>query len=94
MYAGACKIFLLTTPSPHAYNNPKAMTERDGNRMPPESRRVVKAGGGGSQVLWLLSRMFEGVFFAPCRASRLRRVTGERGCWTLREAFRRLAGAI
>ncbi len=56
------RILLLTTPPLAVYNTPKAMTERDGSLSPPESRRAVQVGGTDSQVLWLLSRMFEGAF--------------------------------
>ena len=40
---------------------------------PSESRRAVEAGGKGLQVLWLLSRGFEGAD-APVGPPRIRRV--------------------
>jgi len=58
--AAEVRLKQLTNRWKYLYNIPKAMTERDGNKSPQRVGDRCEADGGWFQLLWLLSRTFEG----------------------------------
>ena len=70
----------LTNLPRRGYNMFQSDDGEERDQASSESRRAVKAGGKGLQVLWLLSRGFEGGVppLGPPRDA----ASVQRGCWT------------